>query len=131
VGVWYAYFYSSSDKQYIYSIETTITKDGKVIDENNNFGQVFVGENQSMIIKQAYNSQNLISITFDNTNIAFHKFAFVLASKTNQTNKVMANFGFFSREKLDEDNAKDILGDIADTQMQMKHSLLNRIVNRV
>jgi len=126
-GVWYAYFYSSADTQDVYSIETTIAKDGKVIDENSNFGEVFVGTNQSMIIKQAHNSKNLISITFDNIHIAYGKFPFILTSKTNQLNEVMSNFGFFSREKLDIDSAIYILGDIEHIQLKMQHSLIERI----
>jgi len=80
-----------------------------------------------MIIKQAHNSKNLISITFDNIHIAYGKFPFILTSKTNQLNEVMSNFGFFSREKLDIDSAIYILGDIEHIQLKMQHSLIERI----
>lgn len=126
-GIWYAYFYSSAYDNSLYCIETIISPNGKVVDENSNFGQVFVGENQSMIIKQAHNSKNLISITFDNSTIAYGKFPFILTSKTNQLNEMMTNFGFFSHKKVDLEVAKDILLDISDLQLKMKYTLIERI----
>lgn len=139
VGVWYSYFFKSDVLQKIelfndsrledgiYCIETTIDKDAKVLDENSNRGEVYISENQSMIIKKADNSKNLISMTFDNNQICYGKIAFTLVSKTNAINKKMFSFGFLSREKLDIDIAKQILQSPKDMQFKINDAFEERI----
>jgi len=139
VGVWYSYFFKSDVLQKIelfknstledgiYCIQTSIDKDGKVLDENNNGGEVYISENQSMIIKKAINSKNLISMTFDNSQIRYGKISFTLVSKTNNVNKKMFSFGFLSRQKLDIDTAKQILQSPKDMQFKINDEFEERI----
>lgn len=139
VGVWYSYFFKSDVLQKIelfndstledeiYCIKTNIDKDGKVLDENNNGGEVYISENQSMIIKKADNSKNLISMTFDNSQIRYGKISFTLVSKTNGVNKKMFSFGFLSRQKLDIDTAKQILQSPKDMQFKISDEFEERI----
>jgi len=127
IGDWYAYFYPSNSFANIYSIKTTIKEDGSVIDENNNFGKVYLGTMQSMIIKEAYNSKDLVSITFDNIQVAYGMFPFTLVSKRNHINREMCNFGFFSYKKLDLDIVKKILGNVEEVQLKMNCEFRERI----
>lgn len=41
-GEWYAYFYPSNRFADIYRIKTTINSDGTIIDENNNWGRLYI-----------------------------------------------------------------------------------------
>jgi len=127
VGEWTAYFYSSQTGEIPHAIKHTIYPDGKVEDENGNRGQLFLGTNQLMIIKEAQNSKNLISYTFTNTQVAYHTFAFTLASKIDQLNCEMLNFGFLSKKKLDEDKIKIILGQKDKLQMKIDKKFLERV----
>ena len=126
-GTWYAYFYSSHSNPEIYSIETKIDTNGNVKDENNNFGKVFIGKQQSIIIKEAYNSGNLISLTFDNIQIAYGIFIFTLVSNANHNNCKMCNYGFFSKEKLNIDIAKKMLKDKNRMQLKIDYTFTETI----
>jgi len=127
IGDWYAYFYPSNSFAKIYSIKTTIKEDGSVIDENGNFGKVYFGTLQSMIIKEAENSKNLVSITFDNMQVRYGMFPFTLVSKRNHVNRKMCNFGFFADRKLDLDIVKKILGSVNEVQLKMNCDFGERI----
>jgi hypothetical protein len=127
VGTWYSYFYSSQEVLKIHSIETIINKNCVVSDENKNSGKLFIGTNQSMIIKESINSKNLVSITFTNTQVAYGIFVFSLVSKQDQINDEMFNFGFFSKKELDKDVVIKTLGDINTTQLKMDRGFLERI----
>ncbi len=127
VGDWYAYFYSSNEVSKIHSIETNIDENCIVRDQNKNSGQLFLGTNQSMIIKESINSKNLVSMTFTNSQVAYEIFVFSLVSKQDQINDEMFNFGFFSKKKLDKDVVIKTLGDINTTQLKMDRGFLERI----
>jgi len=127
IGDWYGYFYSSNIELKIHSIKTTIDNNYNVIDENNNRGKLFLGTNQSMIIKESFNSKNLVSITFTNIQVAYEIFSFSLVSKQDQINNEMFNFGFFSREELDEEVVIKTLGDIGTTQLKIDREFLERL----
>lgn len=127
IGDWYAYFYPSNSFAQIYAIKTTIKEDGSVIDENNNFGKVYFGTMQSMIIKEAENSKNLISLTFDNMQVRYGMFPFTLVSKRNHVNRKMTNFGFFADRKIDLEIVKKILGEIKEVQLKMNCEFEERI----
>ena len=126
-GDWYAYFYPSNRFANIYRIKTTINLDGTIIDENGNWGKLFVGTNQSLIIKEAKNSKNLITITFDNHQVAYHMFHFSLVSKRNHNNLEMFNYGFFSRHEIKPERLKDILGEKEKVQLKMECDFAERI----
>jgi len=127
IGTWYAYFYPSNSFAPIYSIKTTIKEDGSVIDENGNFGKVYFGTMQSMIIKEAENSKNLVSITFDNMQVRYGIFPFTLVSKRNHVNRKMCNFGFFANRELKADIVKKILGSVEEVQLKMNCEFGERI----
>jgi transcriptional regulator with XRE-family HTH domain len=127
VGDWYAYLYPSNPIYDIYTIKTTIKSDGTVIDDNNNGGKLYLGKRQSMIIKESRNSQDLVSITFDNMQIPFGMFSFTLVSKRNLVHRKMCNFGFFSKRKLPLDKVAEILGDREDVQFKLDYGFEERI----
>jgi len=126
-GDWYAYFYPSNRFANIYRIKTTINEDGSVIDANGNKGKLFIGTNQSLIIKEAKNSKNLVTITFDNHQVAYEMFHFSLVSKRNHNNLEMFNYGFFSRYEIEPEMLKDILGEKAKVQLKMECDFAERI----
>jgi len=126
-GEWYAYFYPSNRFANLHSIKTTIHTDGTVIDTNNNWGQLLIGTNQSMIVKETLNSKNLVTIIFDNHQVAYNMFHFSLVSKRNHVNREMLNFGFFSRKEIELDIAKEILGDKRHLQLKMQCDFVERI----
>jgi len=118
-GDWYAYFYPSNKFADIYRIKTTINADGTVIDQNNNWGKLLIGTNQSLIVKEASNSKNLITIVFDNHKVAYGMFHFSLVSKRNHIPREMFNFGFFSRQEIETEKVKEILGEKEKIQLKM------------
>jgi len=127
VGVWYAYFYPGSSFAEIYSIKTTIHDDHSISDENGNYGQLLIGELQSVIIKKATNSKNFISILFDNADVAFELFHFSMLSKRNHVKREMCNFGFFSRQKITLELAEQILGEKRQVQLKMDCDFKERV----
>ena len=126
-GDWYAYFYPSNRFSEIYRIKTTFNIDGTVADANGNQGKLFIGTNQSIIIKESRNSKNFVSITFDNHQVAYDMFHFSLVSKRNHNNLEMFNYGFFSRYEIEPKMLKDILGEKAKVQLKMECDFAERI----
>ena len=126
-GEWYAYFYPSNRFSEIYRIKTTVNLDGTVVDANGNRGKLFIGTNQSIIIKESTNSKNLVSITFDNHQVAYEMFHFSLVSKRNHNALEMFNYGFFSRYEIEADMLKDILGEKSKVQLKMECDFSERI----
>ncbi len=127
VGDWYQYLYRSNKNRDIYEIKTTINSDYTLYDKNKNFGELFISQNQSMIIKKSTNSKNLVSITFNNMQIAYKIFPFTLVSKQNNTQFEMASFGFFSKKRLNHQRVKEILGDMEKVQLKINYNFINRL----
>jgi len=130
-GEWYAYFYPSNQFSDIYRIQTTINPDGTVIDKNKNWGKLLIGTNQSLIVKEAFNSKNLVTIIFDNHQVAYDMFHFSLVSKRNHVNREMFNYGFFSRHEIELDRVKTILGNKEHVQLKMQCEFVERIAEHV
>jgi len=127
-GTWYLYSYPSNPKlSEVWSTETTIYKDSRVEDLHQNRGKLYIGEKQSVILKESHNSRNITSITFDNTRVTYGTFPFSRVSKSNSLNKELFNFGFFSKQKLSNEEAKEVLGSVHEVQLQMNYELLERI----
>jgi len=118
-GDWYAYFYPSNKFSDIHRIKTTINANGTILDENNNWGKLLIGTNQSLIVKEASNSKNLVTIVFDNHKVAYGMFHFSLISKRNHIPREMFNFGFFSRQEIETEKVKEILGEKEKIQLKM------------
>jgi hypothetical protein len=127
VGKWYAYVYPGNPFIPIYCIETIIHPDYTITDENNNYGQLLIGELQSLFIKKAINSKNFISILFDNADVGYELFHFSMLSKSGQVKREMCNFGFFSRKKIDLEIAKTILGKREEIQLKIDFDLKERV----
>ncbi len=131
-GVWYLYSYPSSPSlATIWETETTIYEDYSVADVHQNRGKLCIGKNQSIILKESSNSKNITSITFDNNRVAYGKFPFSRVSKSNGLNREIFNFGFFSRDRVDLDEAIAILGELKSVQLKIDHNLLERIHNHI
>ena len=131
VGDWYQYLYRSNKNREIYEIKTTINNNYTVYDKNKNLGELFISQNQSMIIKKSTNSKNLVSITFNNMQIAYKIFPFTLVSKQNNTQFEMASFGFFSKKRLPHKRVKDILGDMEGVQLKINYDFISRLDEEV
>ncbi len=130
VGEWYLYSYPSNinfSKDGIWKTKTTIYEDATVKDEHNNWGNLFIGEKQSIIIKESHNSKNLTSITFDNDRVTYENFIFSRVSKSNILNKELFNFGFFSKREIETDKVKKILGKIEKVQLQMEYDMIEKV----
>ena len=131
-GKWYLYSYPSKPQiADIWATETIIHQSYTVEDMHENQGRLYIGKNQSIILKESNNSKNITSITFDNNRVTYGLFPFSRVSKSNNFNKELFNFGFFSREKLDTQEAKFLLGDINKIQLQMDYSMLERINSKI
>ena len=128
IGKWYLYSYPSNPNYTkVYATEHTIYVDGRVVDEHNNRGKIHFGKHQSLIVKESNNCKNLTSITFDNNRVTYEYFIFSRVSKSVNLNRELFNFGFFSREKLSEEEATMILGNRNNVQMQMDYEMLERL----
>ena len=128
VGEWYMYSYPSSPQlAEFHETRTSFYADGTVVDEHNNRGSLYIGKNQSIILKESNGSKNITSITFDNLRVHYNIFIFSRVSKSNSINKEMFNFGVCSRKKIDIALAKEILGEINEVQLQMNYAMLDRI----
>jgi len=127
LGKWYAYVYPGNPFLPLYCIETTIHSNYTVTDENNNYGQLLVGELQSVFIKKAVNSKNFISILFDNSDVGYKLFHFSMLSKSGQVKREMCSFGFFSRKKIELELAKTILGEKNNVQLKIDFDLKERV----
>ena len=128
IGRWYVYSYPSNPKlSEVWCTETTIYENFQVEDAHQNKGKLYIGEKQSIILKESNNSKNITSITFDNNRITYETFPFSRVSKSNSLNKELFNFGFFSKRKLNIAEAKEVLGSLDEVQLQMNYGLLERI----
>lgn len=126
IGTWYLYAYTSYSSD-IHSTQHTIYADGTIIDEHENKGRIYFGKNQSIIMKESNNSQNLTSITFDNNRVTYSFFIFSRVSKSISLNKELFNFGFFSKEPLSKDEILKVLGDKNQLQLQIDYTLIERL----
>ena len=128
IGDWYMYSYPSNLKQAdLWEVKTTFYNDGSVVDEYENKGFIHIGQNQTIILKESSGSKNITSITFDNYSVYYKVFLFSRVSKANGINTEMFNFGIFSKNKLDTDEVKEILGERNKVQMKMDFSIKERL----
>jgi transcriptional regulator with XRE-family HTH domain len=128
VGTWYMYSYPSNPRLAdIWETKTTFYDNYRVIDEHENEGNLNIGHNQCVVLKESAGSRNITSITFDNARIFYNVFLFSRVSKSNSMNKELFNFGICSRKKLDNTLVKEILGDVNRVQLQMNYDILERV----
>jgi hypothetical protein len=132
-GVWYGYVYPSnpaSSKDGIWVVETTINDDYSVVDYWGNRGYLKIGKNESLIIKESYDHDDLTIIRFSNRQVPSKHFHFVIISNQNHTLNEMVNFGFFSRKQYTPDEAKEILGDMESKQLKLDLEFNERLIER-
>ena len=123
-GIWYAYLYPSNPKsaeetEGVWIVETTINDDYSVVDYWGNAGYLKLGKEQSLIIKEPYENNDLTVIRFSNRHVSFEHFRFTIVSNQNGTIQEMVNFGFYSRNKYSPQEAKEILGDMDKVQLKL------------
>ena len=132
-GVWYGYVYPSnptSAEHGIWEVETTIHDDYSVVDYWGNAGYLKIGKNESLIIKESYDHEDLTIIRFSNRQVPSRLFRFVIVSNQNHTLHEMVNFGFFSRQRCDLEEAKQILGNIESKQLKLDTEFNERLIER-
>ncbi|HHB94085.1 MAG TPA: hypothetical protein ENK88_02980 [Campylobacterales bacterium] len=128
LGDWYFYSYPSNPNlAELWETKTTFYDDYTVADEHDNKGILNIGQNQSIILKESNGSKNITSITFDNSRIFYNAFLFSRVSKSNIVNNEMFNFGICSRVKRDKKLVKEVLGDLNQVQLQINHTILQRL----
>jgi len=129
-GKWYGYIYASNPPsaiEGIWRIETTIYDDYSVVDYWGNHGYLQIGKNQSIIFKKPFENEDLTIIRFSNRHVSFEHFRFVAISNQNNTLDEMVNFGFFSRKKYSEKEAKEILGEREEMQLKLNMEFAQRV----
>jgi len=133
-GVWYGYIYPSnplSSEHGIWEVKTIIGEDYSVIDEPwGNAGYLKIGKNESLIIKESYDHDDLTIIRFSNRQVPSQHFHFVIISNQNHTLNEMVNFGFFSRKQYTPNEAKEILGDMESKQLKLDLEFNERLIER-
>ena len=133
-GDFYAYMYASeifNGNQEIHQVKTTFYGDYQVIDQYNNEGKLFIGENQSIIIKKTPNEKNFSFILFPNKQVFYQTFRFAIVSIQNGTyGEEMFNWGFYSKDELSIEEAKKILGNKKSMQIKLDSDFLIRVRQR-
>jgi len=132
VGIWYAYLYPSNPQSIIenkgvWIVQTIVDYDYSVIDYWGNRGYLQLGKNESLIIKESYDNNDLTIIRFPNRQVPSQHFRFVIVSNQNNTEHEMINVGFYSRIKYSPQKAKEILGDIDNMQLKLDLDFNNRL----
>jgi len=130
-GDFYAYMYASevfNGDQKIHQVKTTFYGDYQVIDQHDNEGKLFMGENQSIILKKTPNEKNFSFILFPNKQVSYQTFRFAIISIQNGTyGEEMFNWGFYSREKLSIREAQEVLGEKKKIQIKLNSDFLIRV----
>ena len=134
-GVWYGYMYASvpfNGDQDIHQIKTDFYGDYEVIDEYKNAGKVFMGDNQSIIVKKTPNEKNFSLIVISNKQVAYQIFRFAIISIQNGTDaSEMFNWGFYTKEPLSKEEAREVLDDKKKIQLKLDYDLVSRIRRRI
>jgi len=131
-GIWYAYLYASNpasakETEGIWIVETTIHDDYSVVDYWGNKGYLKLGKNESLIVKESYDNEDLTIIRFPNRQIPSEHFRFIIVSNQNNTEHEMVNFGFYSRIKYSPKKAKKILGEVNNMQLKLSLDFNDRV----
>ncbi|CAA6803316.1 MAG: Unknown protein [uncultured Sulfurovum sp.] len=133
-GIWYGYVYPSnpaSAEHGIWEVKTIIGDDYSVVDQPwGNKGYLKLGKNESLIIKESYDHDDLTTIRFSNRQVPSEHFRFVVISNQNHTLNEMVNFGFFSRKRYPLEEAKEILGDRESKQLKLDIAFNERLTQK-
>jgi len=132
VGEWYMYSYPSNPRQIkegLWETKTLFFADGTVEDEHQNRGYLLSNRNQTIILKESSFSKNITSITFDNSQIGYNVFLFSRVSKSNGVNRELFNFGVASKNRMELEDVKYILGERAKVQIKVDSDLKERMTS--
>jgi len=130
VGKWYMYSYPSNPKQIkedLWETKTLFYADGTVEDGHHNIGYILSNQNQTIVLKESLFNKNITSVTFDNSQIGHNVFLFSRVSKSNGVNRELFNFGVASKNRMNLEDVKYILGDRAKVQMKIDVYLKERM----
>jgi ABC-type enterochelin transport system ATPase subunit len=64
---------------------------------------------------------------FDNDRVTYGNFPFSRIAKSNSVNREIVSFGFFSRNRLEKSEAKEILGELSLLQLQIDYNFIDRV----
>jgi len=120
VGEWYFHFYGSRENEkgltQLWRVKITIDSEelvnlysecGATILDS---GKLYIKEKQTMIVLNSIQTHNTSYISFDHSKDKL--FWVNMIDKQYQTNLDMYSMGIFSREKLEECKARELLGDV-------------------
>jgi hypothetical protein len=142
VGEWFAYFYCDnvkarskifnemmSDKEvsFIKKEKISINSSLQVKSDEKKQGSIKIGTNQSIIILEDKNSNDMMLYSFDNDRVCYNRFFVSKISKTKHSKNEILNFGFFSKKELHEKEIQSILGNFEEIQLRVQCTLLDRI----
>jgi len=128
-GEWNSYLYSSIYKRTgkIHIFKTYFKENYEVVDEHENRGKLFIGDNQSIVVKKTPNEKNFSVIVFQNINVSYKICRFSIISIQNGTSEEMMQHGFYSKKSYSKEEAKEILGDIDNIQLKLNLDFAKRI----
>ncbi len=128
-GSWFVYFHSTLNQTAI------LTEATLIIDKNlsveftvNEFkykGNIFIENDQTLMILKSKLVKNRIYFSFDNEKLESIFFA-CMKYKNHITNVNGVNLTLFSKEKLDNSNIKEILGNGDNNKIVISEEMLNK-----
>ena len=101
-----------------------------MIDEFDNEGKLFMGENQSLIIKKTPNEKNFSIIVFNHTHVTYKTFRFTIFSIQNGTGsggEEMINWGFYTKNRVSLQEVENILGKKDNVQIKLDLNFAKRV----
>ena len=129
LGSWNTHLYSSTYESTgkIHIFKTYFKEHNNVIDFYENRGKLFIGDNQSLIVKKTPNEKNFSIILFQNIDVTYQMIKFVIISIQNGTNEEMIQYGFYSKKEYDYEETKKILGNIKNIQLKLDRGFSKRV----
>ncbi len=130
-GIWYFYNYPSNNNTYKIKRNRIRINSNFTVSNWGKKAKIYVGKNQTMLIIETTNSNNLVSIIFDNMKIDSKIISFSKVSKVNGSHKDMLSFGFCSQSEFELNKAKEILGEMEKMQLKIDYKFLERIEENI
>ena len=128
---WYFYSYLSHGKLIIvptnFYEDFTLKDECKNCDNDGNVGHYFIGKRDTIIVKESANAKRLTATIFENDKINSKILPFSRISKTGNSYKELANFGFLSTTLFSTEDAITIMGSIDKTQLKIDNQFLERV----
>ena len=136
IGSWYLYVHTTN-----IDLDQVVEKEGNLIqeerlfidkhfdieDQKGNIGVLQVFDNQSLIIISDSKTKDIVLYTFDNNRLSCNTFFINRISRINHSNREVLSFGFLSKKRLPLKQAREILGNIEDTQLRANCRMVDKI----